>query len=143
MRETEFQHIARDMKLILNPEWAIMAEVDGRPIGFSLTLPNVYESQIKIRSGRLLPLGLFRLLWDLKVKKPDSARVITMGVVHDYQKRGIETVFYLETLDRATRAGVQWGELSWVLEDNDMMIKAALAMGAEHYKTYRVFSKNL
>jgi len=143
LREDEFQHIAKDMKLIIKPNWALMAEVDGRPIGFSLTLPNVFASQVKIRSGRLLPTGVFRLLWDLKVRRSTSARVITMGVIHDYQKRGIESIFYIETFDRTTHDGIQWGELSWVLEDNDMMIKAAEALGAQRYKTYRVFSKAL
>jgi GNAT superfamily N-acetyltransferase len=143
LSEAEFRHAAKDMKLILRPDWALIAEVDGKPIGFSLTLPNVYESQIKIRSGRLLPTGLFRLLWDLKVKKTRTARVITMGVIHDFQKRGIESIFYLETWDRANRAGIEWGELSWVLEDNDMMVKAAEALGAERYKTYRVYGRTL
>jgi hypothetical protein len=143
LREEEFQHIAKDLKLIIKPNWVLMAEVDGRPIGFSLTLPNVFASQVKIRSGRLLPTGVFRLLWDLKVRKSTSARVITMGVIHDYQKRGIESIFYIETFDRTTHDGIQWGELSWVLEDNDMMIKAAEALGAQRYKTYRVFSKTL
>jgi GNAT superfamily N-acetyltransferase len=141
--EDEFQHIAKDMKLIIKPNWALMAEVEGRPIGFSLTLPNVFASQIRIRSGRLLPTGIFRLLWDLKVRKSTSARVITMGVIHDYQKRGIESVFYIDTFDRTTADGIEWGELSWVLEDNEMMIRAAEAMGAFRYKTYRVFGKTL
>ena len=143
LTEEEFRHTAKDLKLILRPEWALVAEVDGRPVGFSLTLPNVYEAQIRVRNGRLFPTGLFRLLWGLKVRRPKSARVITMGVIHDYQKRGIESIFYLETWDRAHAAGVEWGELSWVLEDNDMMIAAAEAMGAERYKTYRVYERTL
>lgn len=143
LSEDEFRHAAKDMKLILRPDWALIAEVDGQAIGFSLTLPNVYESQIKIRSGRLFPTGLFRLLWDLKVKKTRTARVITMGVIPDFQKRGVESIFYLETWDRANRAGIEWGELSWVLEDNDMMVKAAEALGAERYKTYRVYGRTL
>jgi hypothetical protein len=66
-----------------------------------------------------------------------------MGVIHEFQKRGIETVFYVETLARTARDGVLWGELSWVLEDNDMMVLAAQALGAERYKTYRVYGKSL
>jgi GNAT superfamily N-acetyltransferase len=143
LREEEFNHIAADLKLILRPEWALVAEVDGRPIGFSLTLPNVYRSQINLRNGRLLPTGLFRLLWDIKFRRPSTARVITMGVIPEYQKRGIESIFYIETFDRTSRDGIQWGELSWVLEDNDMMVRAAEALGAARYKTYRVYGKRL
>ena len=143
LRDEEFRHQAADMKLILRPDWALLAEVDGRPIGFSLTLPNIYESQVKIRNGRLLPTGLFRLLWGLKVQRPKTSRVITMGVIHDYQKRGVESIFYIETYDRAHRDGIEFGELSWVLEDNDMMVKAAEALGAKRYKTYRIYGRKL
>jgi GNAT superfamily N-acetyltransferase len=144
LREEEFAHIARDMKLIVSPELAFVAEADGRPVGFSLALPNVHESQIKIRNGRLFPTGLVRLLWDIKVKKSiRGIRIITMGVVHEYQKRGIESVFYVETFDRASAMGYEWGEISWILEDNDLMIRAAEALGSKPYKTYRIYGKPL
>jgi GNAT superfamily N-acetyltransferase len=144
LREEEFAHIARDLKLLLQPELAFIAEVAGRPVGFCLALPNVYEVQLKIKNGRLFPAGLLRLLWALKVKKSiTSIRMITMGVVHDFQKRGIETVFYVETFDRAAAMGYQWGEISWILEDNELMVRAAEALGSKHYKTYRIYDKAL
>lgn len=143
LSEAEFQHAAKDLKLIVRPDWALVAEVDGRAIGFSLTLPNLYESQLNIRNGRLFPTGLFKLLWGLKVKKPKTSRVVILGVIHEYQKRGIESIFYLETWDRAHVDGIEWGEISWVLEDNDMMVKAAEALGAERYKTYRIYGRTL
>lgn len=142
LREDEFAHIARDMKLILDPHLAYIAEVEGRPVGFALSLPNIYEAQINVRDGRLFPTGLFKLLWPLKVKRSiQSIRIITLGVIHEYQKRGIESVFYIETYDRAMVRGYEWGEISWVLEDNTMMVKAAEALGSTRYKTYRIFEK--
>jgi len=144
LREEEFQHIAKDMKLIIDPEIAFIAEIEGEAVGFCLSLPNIYESQIKLRSGRLLPFGWFRLLWDLKVAhNVASTRTLTMGVVHDHRNRGIEAVFYIESFDRGTARGYRKGEFSWVLEDNEMMIRAAHAMGAHRYKTYRVYGKDL
>jgi len=144
LRREEFAHIARDMKLIVSPNLAFVAEAEGRPVGFSLALPNINESQIKIKSGRLLPTGLLRLLWDIKVSKNiRGIRIITMGVVHDYHKRGIETVFYVETFDRAVAMGYEWGEISWILEDNDLMIRAAEALGSKRYKAYRIYGKSI
>jgi len=144
LREDEFQHIARDMKLIIEPRLALMAEVEGRPVGFSLTIPNIYESQIKIRNGRLLPFGALRLIWDLKVRRAiKGVRTITMGVVHDYQKRGIESIFYIETTDRAIELGYDWSELSWILEDNEMMIRAAEALGGRCSRRYRIYHKKI
>ena len=66
-----------------------------------------------------------------------------MGVVHAHRNRGIEAVFYIESFDRGTARGYRKGEFSWVLEDNEMMIRAAHAMGAHRYKTYRVYGKDL
>jgi GNAT superfamily N-acetyltransferase len=144
LREAEFAHMAKDMKLIVDRDLAFIAEADGRPVGFCLTLPNVYEVQRKIRNGRLFPTGLFRLLWALKVARSiRSTRIVTMGVIHEYQKRGIEAVFYVESFDRGTAKGYESGEISWILEDNDMMIKAAEALGAKRYKTYRIYEKAL
>jgi GNAT superfamily N-acetyltransferase len=144
LREEEFSHIAKDLRLIVSPELVFVAEADGRPVGFSLALPNVHEIQVKIRNRRLFPTGFLRFLWELKVKKSiRGVRIITMGVVHDYQKRGIESVFYVETFDRAAAMGYEWGEISWILEDNDLMIRAAEALGSKRYKTYRIYEKPL
>jgi GNAT superfamily N-acetyltransferase len=144
LTEAEFAHIAKDLKLALDPRLAHIAEVEGRPVGFSLSVPDVFKSQIRIRSGRLFPTGLLRLLWDLKIRRSiRSIRTLTMGVIHEYQRRGIEAAFYIETIDQGTAAGYEWTEISWVLEDNDMMIKAAEALGSRRYKTYRVYHKEL
>lgn len=144
LREEEFAHIARDMKLILDPNLAYIAEVEGKPVGFSLSLPNVYRAQIRVRNGRLFPTGIFKLFWPLKIRRSiRDIRIITLGVIHEYQRRGIESVFYIETFDRGTTSGYSTGEISWILEDNTMMIKAAEALGSVRYKTYRLYEKAL
>ncbi len=137
--DDEFLHIAKDMKEIVDPNLVFIAEVGGNPIGFSMTLPNVYQV-LPYAKGRLFPIGIFKLLWHTKIKnKINSARIITMGIEHDYQKRGIDNVFYLETFNRGLEKGYEWGEISWVLEDNVLMIRAAEMLGAKKYRTYRVY----
>ncbi|MFH1893726.1 MAG: N-acetyltransferase [Candidatus Zixiibacteriota bacterium] len=141
--DDEFVHIAKDMKQIIDPDLVLIAEVDGNPIGFSLTLPNVYQV-LPYANGRLFPLGMFKLLWHTKVKnKIDSVRIITLGVEHAYQKRGIDAVFYVETYKRGVGKGYRWGEMSWILEDNVLMNRAAKMLGGKVYKTYRVYEQSL
>jgi len=141
--DDEFIHIAKDMKQIIDPDLVLIAEVDGNPIGFSLTLPNVYQV-LPYANGRLFPLGIFKLLWHTKVKhKIDSVRIITLGVEHAYQKRGIDAVFYVETYKRGVGKGYRWGEMSWILEDNVLMNRAAKMLGGKVYKTYRVYEQSL
>jgi len=139
MSREEFRHMAKDMKQIVDPDLVFIAEVDGKPVGFSLTLPNINQALI-FTDGRLFPTGLIKLLWHTKVKnKIDSVRIITMGIVPEYQKRGLDTLFYLETFDVGSSKGYRWAEMSWVLEDNVLMAKAIEYMGGEAYKTYRMY----
>lgn len=139
MSNEEFRHMAKDMKQIVDPDLVFIAEVNGKPVGFSLTLPNINQA-LKYTNGHLFPTGLFKLLWHTKVKnKVDSIRIITMGIVPEYQKRGLDTLFYLETFDVGSAKGFQWGEMSWVLEDNVLMTRALEYMGGRPYKRYRMY----
>ena len=136
MTEPEFQHLAKNLKQVVVPELALMAEVDGEPIGFSLALPDMNQALIHT-NGRLFPFGLLKLLW--YSRKIDMIRIIIMGVIHEYQKRGIDAIFYLDTWRNAVRKGYWRGEMSWVLENNKMMNRSAKMLGGRIYKTYRMY----
>ncbi len=139
MSREEFRHAARDMKQIVDPHLVYIAEVNGRPVGFSLSLPNINQALIHT-NGRLFPTGLIKLLWHTKIKnKIDSVRIITLGVLPEYQKRGIDTLFYVETFRVGPAQGYKWGEMSWILEDNFAMVRASELMGAKLYKKYRIY----
>jgi hypothetical protein len=139
----EFTHIAKDMKMILDPDLALFGEIEGEPAGFALALPDVNQVFRKL-NGRLLPFGIFKLLWNMKIRKNiNQARVITLGVIKKYQKRGLDSVFYYDLLNNGVNNGYLVGELSWILEDNEMMRSAAEGIGARVYKTYRIYETPL
>jgi GNAT superfamily N-acetyltransferase len=139
MSKEEFRYAARDMKQIVDPDMVLIAEVQGRPVGFCLSLPNINQA-LKYTNGRLFPTGLIKLLWHTKIKnKVDSVRIITLGIIPEYQKRGIDTLFYLETFRVGPTRGYNWGEMSWILEDNFAMVRAAELMGTKVYKRYRMY----
>lgn len=137
MTEAEIDHLAEGLKQFLDPDLLFVAEVDGRPVGVSVTLPDVNQALIHIRDGRLFPLGWLKFLWYRR--KVDALRVTIMGVIKEYQLRGIDAIFYLRTLEEGARKGYRWGEMSWVLEDNLPMRQAIEALHGEIYKTYRVY----
>jgi GNAT superfamily N-acetyltransferase len=139
MTPEEFDFIANDFKKIIDPELVMIAEYKGRPIGFSLALPNYNEIFKKIPSGKLFPFGIFTFL--LNKNKIRSIRAITLGVTKDYQTSGIGGMLILETIRRGLSAGYVSAEMSWVLEDNDLMNKGASLVGGKIYKTYRVYQK--
>ena len=139
MSKDEFRHMAKDMKQIVDPEIVFIAEVDGKPVGFILSLPNINQA-LKYTNGRLFPTGLIKLLWHTKIKnKVNSLRILTMGIIPEYQKRGLDNLFYIETFKVGPTRGYMWGEMSWILEDNVMMVRAAENMGGRPYKRYRMY----
>ena len=76
-------------------------------------------------------------------RKLKLLRVFAMGVQEEYRARGVDALFYYETVKRAIQAGYTVGEASWILANNDMMNRAIEMMGAEVYKTYRIYEKQL
>lgn len=137
----EIDFIADDFRRIMDPELVLLAEIDGEPVGFSLALPNLNEVFARIRNGRLFPTGWLKFL--LYRKKVHSLRVITLGVVQKYQKSGIGGLFYLETFERGVKRGYDSAEMSWILEDNDLMNRAARLLGGDPYKRYRIYGTRL
>lgn len=139
MSGAEFDFTAKDMKKIADPELILIAEDAGRPVGFSMALPDFNQVLIRL-NGRLLPFGLFKLLWLTKVRRVmDGVRVLTMGILPEYRRRGLDNIFYYETFERGVARGYKWGEFSWILENNDMMNRAAENLGYRKYKTYRIY----
>jgi GNAT superfamily N-acetyltransferase len=136
----EFDYMAESLKMVVDPNLVIFAEVDGKPAGFTLALPD-FNQVLKKMNGRLLPLGFFKLMY--YKRKIDWLRVIIMGVKPEYQKRGIDSVFYLETIKNGNSGGYGGAEISWVLEDNMAMRQTAEKLGAKIYKTYRIYNKHL
>ncbi|RKX26035.1 MAG: N-acetyltransferase [Candidatus Zixiibacteriota bacterium] len=138
MNKEEFNHMAANLKQILDPSVVLLAEYEGKPIGFSLALPDINKALIRL-NGRLFPFGLAKLLWHTKVRsKMNSVRLVIFGVVPDFQRRGIDSILFIETFNRGTAAGYKWAELSWILETNELMRRAAVEMGGDPYKKYRV-----
>jgi len=138
MGEEEFDYVARGLKQIVDPELALIAEFEGKPVAFSLALPDFNQALIHLK-GRLFPTGLLKLLWHTKVRnKVRCVRLIMFGVVPEFQRRGIDSLMYVETYNRAIARGYDWAELSWILETNELMRRAAEQMGGKLFKRYRV-----
>ncbi len=141
MTPEEFDFIAADFKRIIDPRVVFIAEVNDEPIGFSLALPDYNQVFAKIPNGKLFPTGWLKLL-RLR-KKINRLRVITLGAIQKYQQAGIGGLFYLETFERGVENGYDSAEMSWVLEDNELMNRAARLMGGDPYKTYRIYGTDL
>jgi len=139
MTENEFNYLAKDLKLILDPDFCLLAEKDGKVIGFALAIPDVNQVLIKIKKGRLFPTGLLKLL--LNKKKINGVRVIALGVIEGFRKMGIESCFYGDFISTSVKKGIQKAEASWILENNELMNRAMVNINGTAYKKYRIFEK--
>ncbi len=138
--EAEFNYMAAEMRRIADPDLLLIGEVAGRPAAFVLALPNVNEALAKI-NGRLFPTGLFKLLWHSR--KIRGLRVVTLGVVREHRRKGLDALLYLALIEQSIAKGYTHAELSWVLEDNVAMTRPIEALGARAYKRYRLYEREL
>ncbi len=133
----ELQFAANDLKAIVDPSLVLIAEKDGVPIGFSMVIPNINEHMWRAKQSKGL-MRVLKFLWYLKTRAPKEARLAVMGVSPEYRNKGIAALFYYESLVRGKKK-VIGGELSWVEESNEEMIRAIELMGGKKYKSYRIF----
>ncbi len=138
MTDEEFEFVAHVLRPLVDPELVYFAEYEGKPVGFSMALPDYNQVFIKM-NGRLFPFGIFKML--MNRKKINGIRLITMGIIHEFQKKGIEAVFIKDTIETCARKGIRNAEISWVLEDNIPMVQTAVNLDAELYKIYRIYDK--
>lgn len=140
MTDAEIEKTAIDLKQILDSDLAILAEIDGQPVGVSVAIPDANQV-LKHLNGRLFPLGWLKALW--YARQITRARLMIMGVVSEYRGRGIESLLMFETLKATVKNGYQTIEMSWILENNEIMNRITLnigqAYGAHVYRTYRLY----
>jgi len=142
----EVDHLGKALKPLLDPQLVPIAELDGKPVGFGVTLPDLNQA-IRGFNGKLLPFNWARLLWRLKVSGVSGGRVPLMGVRRSVaQTLGASVIPFLivEAMrKRALERGFKQIELSWILEDNRPMRNMIETVGAKVYKTYRLYEKPL
>jgi hypothetical protein len=145
--EAEVAKMAQDFKLLLDPDLAFFAEVEGREVGMVVCIPNLNEAARDL-NGKLFPFGWAKLLYRLKVKGTSSARLVLLGLRKDMRAKkrygALSTAMYAELAYRGMKKPqYKWAELSWTLEDNRPINLGIKAMRAQIYKTYRVYEKAL
>ena len=142
LTEEEVRVYAKDLKPVLDENWAFIAEkADGEVVGAALTLPDYNQVLQRIPNGRLLPFGWAKALYYRR--KIDRVRVFALGVKPEYQHTGVAAKFYELHFDSAARTPQKGGEMGWILETNKSMNRAMEGMGGHVVSRYRVYEKTL
>ncbi len=144
--EAEFSELGSTFRVLLKDEHMQIAEVDGVPSAFMVSLPNLNAIFAKL-DGSLFPFGWFRVYKFLKYNEVKTARVPLMGVRKQFQNTplGITLAFMLIDAPRhfAISLGIREAELSWILEDNKPIRAMLDSLGSKEYKRYRIYGKTL
>lgn len=140
MTSNEMDLMARDLKPIAEPELVLFAEVNGEPVGVSITVPD-FNQVLKKLGGKLGPVSLLKFLY--YKRKITGLRSIVFGLKKEYRRTGINTVLYYETEKAGARLGYRSCEMSWNLEDNDLINRFDQAVGGRLYKKYRIYEKRI
>lgn len=136
MTDAEIDHMAKQLKPVIDPGLILIAELDGKPVGFALGLPDLNQA-VKHANGRLFPFGLLKILW--YARHISRARVLVLGLLQEYRHTGIDVIMYRDYFRHGVKKGYTWGEFSWLLEDNLAIRKPLEHFGGRPYKTYRIY----
>jgi hypothetical protein len=137
----EVKFHARNLKLVLDEDWAMIAEKDdGEVVGAALTLPDINQVLPQL-NGRLFPFGWLRFL--LGRRKIDTVRILALGVKKAYQQTGVAAALYVRHMETTDPDGVMKGEAGWILETNEPMNRALEGMGGKVNKKFRIYEKAL
>jgi len=133
----EFEFLAKEMKMIVDPDLIPIVEHEGKVIAFSLAIPDYNIIFKNVKRGRLLPTGIFKLLFGKK--KINLCRIILLGVHPDYRGMGIDAILYANAITGKYR----YGEGSWILENNTEMNAGLIKLNGAPYRRYRVYKKDI
>jgi len=143
LTEAEVRHYAKQLKPVLDENWALIAERkdSGEVVGAALTLPDFNQVLAHVKNGRLLPFGWLAALRNRK--NIDRVRVFALGVKPEYQHTGVAARMYQMHFEAAERTPQSWGEMGWILESNKAMNRAMEGMGGKVVRKYRVYEREL
>ena len=145
--EAEIAYTGKKLRPLVREDLILIAEYDGRPVAFMMTLPDLNEA-LKGLDGRLLPFGWAKLLWWLRKPRGRTIRVPLMGVLREYQATRLASQLAFMMIEHIRQTavvnyGFTRGEIGWILEDNQGMVAIADAIGCALNKEYSIYEKPL
>ena len=137
--EVDFQ--AKNLKPVLDENWAMIAEKDGEVVGAALTLPDVDQALARM-NGRLLPFGWWHFLRRKQLHRP-PAGVRARRQARLPAPRGRGRALRAPRARRRRPSGRTGGHMGWILETNKPMNRAMEGMGGKVVQRYRIYERAL
>ena len=139
LTDRQFDHLAKFVKLVANPNIIFVAEKDGETVGAIVNIPDINPA-VKRMNGRLFPLGWIKLL--RAKKKATAIRTFILGVDKRYRNKGLDAALVMETAACWRSYGYTWGDCSIIVETNNHIIRPLIKWDGEIYARHSVFFPN-
>jgi GNAT superfamily N-acetyltransferase len=136
MTDAEINHMAKQLKPVVEPSIVVFAYSGDELAGFGLALPDLNVA-LKKMNGSLFPLGWAKALW--YSRKIDTARIMILGVLDEFRRQGVAELMEIEMMEKAPRRGIVNADFSWILEDNLVMRTPLEKLGAQVYRVHRMY----
>lgn len=140
LKQEEFLYIAKQFRQFVPEELILIAEAEGKQVGFLVTLPDMNQVFRHIPSGKLWPFGFIQYLWHKR--KITKARIIMPGILHGYRNQGIDLAMYEQMRQNLVRLGFRKGEVSYVAENDPVMHSIVQQSGLGKVNEYRIYRKD-
>lgn len=145
--DEEVAFTGKKLKPIVFEDLIRIAELDGEPVAFMMTLPDLNEALAPL-NGNLFPFGWAKLLWWLRKPQVRTMRVPLMGVVKRLQASRMASQLAFMMIEYIRRSaitdyGATRGEIGWILDDNQGMNAIAEAIDSRVNKIYTVYERAL
>jgi hypothetical protein len=147
LTEAEIAYAGKKLKPIIFEELVRVAELDGEPVAFMLTIPDINELTADL-NGELFPFNFIKLLWRLRKPRTRRLRVPLMGVAKSLHGSRLASQLAFMMIeftrrDAVSKFGATHGEFGWILEDNKGMLSIAQLPGAALNHRFRIYEKAL
>ncbi len=143
----EIAYAGKKLKPIIHPDLNLIAELDGKPVAFMLTFPDMNDVLRKV-DGKLFPFGWFHILRWLRKPRRMGMRVPLMGVLRELHNSRLASQLAFMMISQIRDVAVdkyetRRAEIGWILDDNQGMMAIADAIQSTINREYAIFEKSL
>ncbi len=140
LTDVEIEYLAHSLKRFGLPQLVLIAEVGDKPVGFSLTLPDINEV-LRRMQGRIFPFGILK--WLYHKRRIRTVRGVATGVLESYRRHDVYRLLSQRSCEIGRSLGFEACELSWTLEDHAVVNDIYEMAGLRRYKTYRIYKRRV
>lgn len=136
----ELDFMAGPMKRVVRPEITVFIELEGKPVGVAMALPD-FNVLIRRMEGELFPLGWAKFL--AGARHLDAAVIQFLATSPELQNQGVMRVVVAELFRKLQQAGFRTADGTWIGDVNPKSLAQAKAVGMRDKHRLAVYDRPL